>query len=95
MPNLPPPAYCPGCSLPLAPGPPAAACPRCALPLTGPVPQQVREIDAELWRLEARRTELLSRRGRLLAGLRASGPGGGGRADTAPHAIHHTCHICA
>ncbi|SEQ78712.1 SCO7613 C-terminal domain-containing membrane protein [Streptomyces radiopugnans] len=84
MPNLPPPAYCPGCSLPLAPGAPAAACPRCALPLTGPVPQQVREIDAELWRLEARRTELLYRRGQLLAGLRASGPGGGGRTDTAP-----------
>ncbi|WP_410539298.1 SCO7613 C-terminal domain-containing membrane protein [Streptomyces sp. KL2] len=84
MPNLPPPAYCPGCSLPLVPGAPAAACPRCALPLTGQVPQQVREIDAELWRLEARRTELLSWRGQLLAGLRAPGSGGGGRADTAP-----------
>ncbi|MFH0245193.1 SCO7613 C-terminal domain-containing membrane protein [Streptomyces sp. HK10] len=84
MPNLPPPAYCPGCSLPLAPGAPGAACPRCALPLTGPVPQRVREIDAELWRLEARRTELLATRQELLAGLRASGPGSGGRADAAP-----------
>ncbi|MGY1454889.1 SCO7613 C-terminal domain-containing membrane protein [Streptomyces sp. SS8] len=54
------------------------------LPLTGPVPQQVREIDAELWRLEARRTELLSLRGQLLAGLRSCGPGGGGRADAVP-----------
>ncbi|GAA3631903.1 hypothetical protein GCM10023079_23320 [Streptomyces chitinivorans] len=44
----------------------------------------MREIDAELWRLEARRTELLSRRGQLLSGLRASGSGCGGRADTAP-----------
>ncbi|MFP8905342.1 hypothetical protein ACLIYN_13740, partial [Streptomyces atacamensis] len=44
----------------------------------------MREIDAELWRLEARRTELLYRRGQLLTGLRTSGPGGGGRADTAP-----------
>ncbi|SFL11413.1 SCO7613 C-terminal domain-containing membrane protein [Streptomyces pini] len=83
MPNLPPPAYCPGCSLPLAPGAPGAVCPRCALPLTGPVPQRVLEIDAELWRLEARRTGLLATRQELLAGLRASGSGSGGRADAA------------
>ncbi|MDG9704860.1 SCO7613 C-terminal domain-containing membrane protein [Streptomyces sp. DH37] len=86
MPNVPPPAYCPGCSLPLPSGGPGAVCPRCALPLTGPVPERVREIDAELWRLDARRAELLSRRWELLAGLRAPAPGPAGPPGPVPSA---------
>ncbi|MBN3932705.1 hypothetical protein IQ279_24355 [Streptomyces verrucosisporus] len=45
--------------------------------------RRIREIDAELWRLEARGTELLVLRRDLLAGLRAWDLGSGGRPDAA------------
>ncbi|HEX5566717.1 MAG TPA: hypothetical protein VFY14_07290, partial [Streptomyces sp.] len=79
-PSLP---HCPGCLLPLSAGAPAPVCPRCALPLTGPGPQQLREIDAELWRLDVRRGELLARRGWLLAQLRATSYARGPHRSTA------------
>ncbi|MGW7521364.1 SCO7613 C-terminal domain-containing membrane protein [Streptomyces sp. NPDC054796] len=82
-----PPVSCPGCQWPVpAPEQVTTVCPRCGLPLVGSVPGRLREIDGELWALDARRGTLLSLRHQLLAELRAGTapppvpPAGGGPA---------------
>ncbi|MEU9831549.1 hypothetical protein AB0D67_08400 [Streptosporangium sp. NPDC048047] len=86
MPDRTPP---PGARLPLGMGCPECdapidatydRCPRCALPLRGPVATRLWHVDRALADLRGKEAELLERRGRLLARLRAerapaAGPG--------------------
>ncbi|MFF0307151.1 SCO7613 C-terminal domain-containing membrane protein [Streptosporangium sp. NPDC004379] len=89
MPDRTPP---PGARLPLGMGCPECdapidatydRCPRCALPLRGPVATRLWHVDRALADLRGKEAELLERRGRLLARLRAerapsAGPGTAG-----------------
>src|SRR3954454_10799031 len=63
---------CPGCLGPLALQ--AASCPSCGVPLTGPLVDQLRQLDRRI-------TDLRSQRSDLLAALRASAPAAGPAGD--------------
>lgn len=82
-----PPAHCPGCWSPAAPGTPF--CPACGFWLAGPQAPELHWIESELQRVDAARTWLISRRALLLGELTAGRPGppGAGPVTSAPRPV--------